>query len=66
MKYNDFSTLEELTGDILKEKLVDLISDAAAYGAAEGKMNVCLITLPDGTFAQVGVFFQADADKMML
>lgn len=60
MKHNEFSPVEEVTGDILKEKLLDLL--AHGEGAGNGRAPICLITLPDGTHAQIGIYFKTESD----
>lgn len=64
MKHNEFSDLEEVTGFVLREKLMEMLEDSE--GASAGMMPICMITRPDGTFAQVGVFFQTDDEKIKL
>lgn len=55
MKHNEFSEIEEVTGEILKEKLMELLEDGA--GSSGGTLPICWVTLPDGTFARLGVFY---------
>lgn len=49
--FNDFRSIEEITGEELKTAVLGLYENMDM--AAEGKQPIAMVTLPDGTFAQV-------------
>lgn len=64
MKHNEFSEIDQITGDVLREKLLALVNDSA--GCLSGQDAICLITLPDGRQAEVGLYFQTEEDEISL
>lgn len=59
-KYNEFKTIEEITGEDLKSALVELYENMG--GAVSAMHPITFIELPDGTFAQVFVSITTQED----
>ena len=61
--YNEFRKIEEITAEELKVAVMGLYENMG--GAAEGKQPISMLTLPDGTFAQVSVMITTEEEKFI-
>ncbi len=62
--YNEFRKIEEITGEELKVAVMGLYENMG--GAAAGQRPISMVTLPDGTFAQVSVVITTEEEKFIV